>query len=163
LAPEAAALSLCRCWRPYVLGIYCAVGLDFFGMFLGAGRRSEPFPHRLKSYVERRGEEKADERGGDYVPAGLRSGSAPRRRRGAASHDQGQQTEDKGQRRHHDGPEAQASAFRCRLENWNTLLPLLLRELDDEDAVLRRKPDQHDHADLTVEIERQPSNDDCGK
>ena len=36
-------------------------------------------------------------------------------------------------------------------------LALLLGELDDQNAVLGGKPDQHDHADLGVEIERQPA------
>ena len=32
------------------------------------------------------------------------------------------------------------------------LLPLLVGELHDEDAVLDRKPDQHDQADLTEDV-----------
>src|SRR6516164_1114408 len=160
---SSAALSFCRGRRPYLLGVYCAVGLDFFGTFLGARRRPELFSNCLESHIERRDGEDADQRGEYHAAEDWRADIAPRELRGADSHYQWQQTEDEGQRRHHDGPEAQAGAFRCRLGNWNAPLPFLLRELDDEDAVLRRKPDEDDHADLTVEIERQPSNDDCGK
>ena len=35
------------------------------------------------------------------------------------------------------------------------VLALLLGKLDDQNAVLGRKADQHDHADLRIEIERQ--------
>src|SRR5262249_19553911 len=37
---------------------------------------------------------------------------------------------------------------------------LLLAELDDQDAVLRRQSDQHHHADLPIEIEREAAHDD---
>ena len=40
-------------------------------------------------------------------------------------------------------------------------LALLLGELDDQDAVLRRQRDQHHQADLRIEIERQPGRSAC--
>ena len=36
------------------------------------------------------------------------------------------------------------------------LLAQLVGELDDQDAVLGIEPDQHDHADLAVDVERLP-------
>ncbi len=39
------------------------------------------------------------------------------------------------------------------------MLPLLLRELDDQDAVLGRESDQHDDPDLRIEIERKVAED----
>ena len=47
-----------------------------------------------------------------------------------------------------------------RLVQRDALLALLLGELDDQDAVLGREADQHDHADLRIEIERQAGQDD---
>ncbi len=43
------------------------------------------------------------------------------------------------------------------------MLPLLLRELDDQDSVLGRESDQHDDPNLRVEIERQAAEDDPDK
>src|SRR5262245_42996726 len=155
--------SFCRRWWPYLPRLRRAVWTDFLGTLLGARRGPESFPHRLERHVERRDDENADERRQDHAAEDGSADIAPRELRGADSHDQRQQTKDEGQGRHHHGPEAQASAFRCGLENWNSLRPFLLRELDDEDAVLGRKPDEDDHADLAVEIERQPSDDDRRK
>ena len=36
--------------------------------------------------------------------------------------------------------------------------PLLLRKFDDQDPVLRRETNQHNHADLPIEVEREAGN-----
>ena len=43
----------------------------------------------------------------------------------------------------------------------HAVLAFLLGELDDQDAVLGRQADQHHHADLRVEIERQARRSPC--
>ena len=53
------------------------------------------------------------------------------------------------------GRKRSARAFGRGLQQRDAVLALLLGELDDQDAVLRRQADQHDHADLGVEIEGQ--------
>jgi hypothetical protein len=57
-----------------------------------------------------------------------------------------------GQRGHHDRTEAQACRFERRLDRAHALFLLLCRELDDQDGVLRRQPDQHDQPDLEVDV-----------
>ena len=76
--------------------------------------------------------------------------------RGAVGDDQRIEAENEGERGHHHRAEAQARALGRRLQQRHAALALLLGEFDDENAVLGRKADQHDHADLPVEIERQP-------
>ncbi len=66
-------------------------------------------------------------------------------------------TENERERRHHHRAEAQTCAFGRRFQQRHALLALLLGEFDDQNAVLGRQPDQHDHADLAIEIERQPA------
>ena len=46
-------------------------------------------------------------------------------------------------------------AFGRSLQQRDALGTALLGELHDQDAVLRRQPDQHHHADLRIEIERE--------
>ena len=48
-------------------------------------------------------------------------------------------------------------------EQRHAPLALLLREFDDQDAVLGGQTDQHDHADLRIKIERQPAENDAAK
>ena len=45
-------------------------------------------------------------------------------------------------------------------EQFDAALALLLGEFDDQDAVLGREADQHDHADLAVKVEGQPAEQD---
>jgi len=45
-------------------------------------------------------------------------------------------------------------------KQWHAVLPPLLGELDDQNAVLCREADQHDYADLSIQIERQVTDDD---
>ena len=91
----------------------------------------------------------------DHAAEDRRTDVAPRQLRGAGGHHQRQQAEDEGERRHHHRPEPQPRALGRGLEQRHALLALLLGELDDQDAVLGCEADQHHHADLPVEIERQ--------
>ena len=78
-----------------------------------------------------------------------------RQLRGAVGDDQRVEAEDEGERGHHHRAEAQPGALGRRVAQRHAALALLLGEFDDQDAVLRGEADQHDHADLRVEIERQ--------
>ena len=77
--------------------------------------------------------------------------------------DQRQQPQDEGEGCHHHRTEAQPRALGRGLEQRDALGSALLGEFHDQDAVLRRQPDQHDHADLRIEIERQTRRDDGGE
>ena len=70
--------------------------------------------------------------------------------------DQRQQAEDEGEAGHHHRPEAQPRALDRRSRIDLPWLPLLDRELDDQDAVLGGERDQHDEADLGIDVEGEP-------
>jgi hypothetical protein len=66
------------------------------------------------------------------------------------SDDEGCQTQDEGDRRHHHRAESHLRTEDRRLLDALAGLALLLRELDDQNAVLCRECDQHDETDLRV-------------
>ena len=67
--------------------------------------------------------------------------------------------EDEGERRHQDRAQPQPRGFdRGRAAIASPVLELL-GELDDQDRVLRREPDQHDEADLREDIVVLPAQD----
>ncbi len=83
--------------------------------------------------------------------------------RSALRDDQRIEPQDKGEGRHHDRAEPEPRAFDRALEQRLALFAFLLRELHDQDCVLRRKPDEHHHADLRIKIERQPAEQNRGE
>ncbi len=60
--------------------------------------------------------------------------------------------EDEGDRGHQDGAEAEFGGFDGGLGDGSALLEELLGELDDEDRVFGRETDEHDEADLNVDV-----------
>ena len=64
----------------------------------------------------------------------------------------GTRAQDERERRHQDRPQPEPGAVQRRLLDRLALLALELGELDDEDGVLRREPDQHDQPDLRVDV-----------
>ena len=65
---------------------------------------------------------------------------------------QRQSAKDKRQRGHDDRPEAQLSGGNRRFANrFTQLFTLQLGKLDDQDGILRRQTDDHQHADLNVD------------
>src|SRR5512144_1729553 len=65
---------------------------------------------------------------------------------------QGHASEDKGERSHENRPQAQSCTLKGSVCYWFAFFVLHLRELDNEDGVLRRKTNKHDKADLGVEV-----------
>ena len=66
--------------------------------------------------------------------------------------DQRNQTGDKGERGHLNGPKSQFSPFDgCILER-QALLPPLYREFDDQDGILAEQTDQHDQTNLSIDV-----------
>ena len=61
--------------------------------------------------------------------------------------------EDERERRHQDRPQAEPRALQRRVHQALALLEAVLRELDDQDRVLGGEADQHDEADLAVDVE----------
>ena len=68
-------------------------------------------------------------------------------RAGAGGDPQRQAAEDEGESGHHDGAEAQAGRIQRGFADALAALVVGLRELDDQDGVLRGEADQHDEAD----------------
>ena len=65
----------------------------------------------------------------------------------------GTQAQDEGEARHHHRPETQPCPFDGGFQQRHALGALLERELVDQDRVLGGKRDQHDEADLGVDVE----------
>src|ERR1700676_3218358 len=59
-----------------------------------------------------------------------------------------------------EAPTATTSGSRPRMKANDVIITGRKRSLDDQNAVLGGKPDQHDDADLRIEIERQMADDD---
>src|SRR3989442_353171 len=68
------APSFCGCGRLPRFDLSCGLLLNF----LWAGRRPEPFPHRLEGHVERWDGENTDEGGQNHTAEDRRSDIAPR-------------------------------------------------------------------------------------
>ena len=74
---------------------------------------------------------------------------------GARRHDERQQARDERERGHENRPEADPGAFDGRLEHRQAFIVPLHRELHDQDRVLSEQADEHDDADLRVDVVRQ--------
>jgi hypothetical protein len=74
---------------------------------------------------------------------------------GALGDDQRIQAGDERERGHQDRPEAGLAPAIGRLEHGGALAPALDGELDDQHRVLAEQTDQHDQADLGVDVVRQ--------
>ena len=97
-----------------------------------------------------RGRDHAAEHGGaDAAPAD--SIAAPVREH------QRDQAGDEGEAGHHHRPEPLARALDRGLRDRQAVLAPLLGELDDQDAVLGGERDQHDDADLGVDVVVEPA------
>ena len=107
-----------------------------------AGHQAEEQGH--KNYRERGGaDHPADHAGADRVPA---------RGTGAGRYRKRHHAEDEAQRRHDDRAEPQPRGFHRGIEDRQALAVSHGGELDDQNRVLRGKPDQRNQPDLEVEV-----------
>ena len=53
---------------------------------------------------------------------------------------------------HQNGAQADARRLNRRVHDRHPALPQLLREFDNQNGILARKPDQHDESDLAVHV-----------
>ena len=83
--------------------------------------------------------------------------TVPRMRRdaraGAGREPQRHAAEDERERCHQDRAQPQPRSFERGLDEILPCLEARFRELDDQNRVLRRQPDQHDDADLRIHVE----------
>jgi hypothetical protein len=76
----------------------------------------------------------------------------PARGAGAGRRHQGNDAENEGEGRHQDRTEPEPRRLHRGLDDAPSFLALVLGELDDEDGVFRRQPDQHHEADLRIDV-----------
>ena len=129
------------------------VGPVLMGMSVVAGSGVHPLPEALDHHVEHGGEDQrqhggrqhaADHGGAQRLPAG---GA------GTGGEHQRHRAEDEGQRRHQDRAQAQPGRLGGRRDDANPFLAPPSGELDDQDGVLGSEADQHDEADLRVDVD----------
>src|SRR5580704_15528878 len=112
------------------------------GGFPPAGQQAEEQRHEQDG-DEGRGQHAADDAGADRMAAGgARAGADGQR----------QHAEDEGKRGHDDRTEAQPGGFDRGVVGREPLLVTLRGELDDQDGVLGRQPNQRYQADLEVDV-----------
>src|SRR5580658_519117 len=110
---------------------------------------SRPFLDHIKDAgYEKDSNRTGSEHSADYC----RPHNLARYRTSAARSPQWNTTEDKRERRHQDRAQPQPRAFKSRVREWFSLFELILGEFDDQDRVFRRQADQHDKADLRVDV-----------
>lgn len=122
-----------------------------------------PFAHALKGDIKHRNHEDAETARRQHSRENRRRDGSPRNLGGAVRPYERCKPGDERNRRHHHGPEAQPRTGFHRRNDARSRLALFLGELDDQNAVLCRHCDQHDEADLGVEIESQPCRQETGK
>ena len=126
-------------------------------------RRPELLADCLKRYIKWWDHEDPDERGEDHASKHRRADVSTSQLRGAGRDHQRIEPEDEGEGRHHHRAEALSCTLGRRREQRHSRFSLLLRKLDDQDAVLGCQADQHDDADLRIKIERQLTEHDRGE
>src|SRR3984957_1325678 len=100
--------------------------------------------HGNKNQIQERGRNHAAEDGSAYRPAA----DAAR----AFGHDQRQHAQDEGKRGHQNRAQADTGGFDGGVDNAAALFAQLLREFDNQDGILARKANEHDQADLAVDV-----------
>jgi hypothetical protein len=106
-------------------------------------------PHH---HEEHRHEEHGQHGGRDHAAHHAGADGALAGRARARRHHQGQHAQDEGQRGHDDRTETQVTGPQRGLDQAHALLMQLLGELDDQDGVLGRQPDDGDQAHLEVDV-----------
>src|ERR1035437_663138 len=100
--------------------------------------------HRDEEEVENGGEQHAADDGGAH-------GAATQRAR-AGGEDQRQNAENEGERGHQNGPQTQLAGLSGCVSDGASLAAQLLSKLDNQNRVFRRESNEHDQADLAVDI-----------
>ena len=110
----------------------------------------------LQDFVERRDEEDAQARRGEHSGEDRRTQRMPRSGAGTARQHQRSDADDEGKRRHQDRPEPQSRCRERRLFDRIAGGAPLARELHDQHRILCRQPNEHDQANLHVDVVVEP-------
>src|SRR5262245_9449675 len=80
-----------------------------------------------------------------------------------SGHHERDHTQDERERRHHDRPQPQPHSRQRRVSQGLARVPLLFGELDDQDGVLTRQPDEDHEPDLSedVDLGAHPGDEEC--
>ena len=123
-----------------------------FGAVAGVWAWGEADDHGFEDDVEDGDKEKVEE-GGDHHASN--DGGADRvasEGSGAGGEVEGHDAEDEGDRGHEDGAKAELGGDDGSVDDALAVFELLLGELDDEDGVFGGEADEHDQADLNVDV-----------
>ncbi len=111
------------------------------------------FPHRFDHGVEDRHEDQRQDGRGQHAAEHGGADRLPARGARAGRDHQRHDAEDEGEGRHQDRPQPQPRRLHRRVDDLKPLLAPPPGEFDDQDGVLGRKADQHDEADLRIDVD----------
>ena len=116
------------------------------------------FAHRharpRDQHVDRRHDEQREHRADDHAADQHDADAVARAGAGTGREHQRKVTDDGRRRRHQDRTQPRAGGFDHRVELLRSRLLQVVRELHDQDAVLRDQADQRDQPDLAVDVQR---------
>ena len=105
-------------------------------------------------HVKRRHNEQSEDRSDRHTADEHKTDRISRRSAGAGHERKRKVTGDSRDARHHDRTQTNARCLRDRSQFCQTLPLQFVRELDDQDSVLRNQTDQRHQTDLRVDVER---------
>src|SRR5580692_6586572 len=111
--------------------------------------RARPFLDHVKDAGHK---ENSNRAGGEHSADYRRPHNLAGHRTSAARRPQWHAAEDKCERCHQNRAQPQPRPFKSRIRKRLSVFVLILGELDDQDGVFRRQTDQHDQADLGVDV-----------
>src|SRR5688500_18502462 len=119
------------------------------GLAAPAARRD-----RSNGHIQDRNEDDGQERRREHAARDGGADGIARGRTGARRVGQREHAEDERERRHQNRPQADARSLDRGVDDGVPFLPQMLRELDDQNRVLRGEADEHDQADLAEDVVR---------
>src|SRR5882672_4357953 len=116
-------------------------------------KTSGRWPKTVAAIVDRRHDEEGEAGADDHSAHEHDADAVPRSRSRPVREDQRKVAEDCGRGRHENWTEPRPRGLDDRLELCHPRLAQMIRELDDEDAVLRHEPDKRDETHLAVDVQ----------
>src|SRR2546426_846470 len=131
------------------------------GRGLGSASQQAPLAQRADHREEQRDEEDPYGSRGEHPEEHARADRVAARSAGATRCEQRRHAENERKRGHEDRPQPLAARFERRLADGPALGPQLVRELDDQDRVLRGEANYDNEADLLIYVVRHAAQPDA--
>ncbi len=119
--------------------------------------RLAPLASAFNKGVENGHEDQRQQGRRDHAAEDGRAERLPAGRACPACEHQRKHAENEGEGGHQDRPQTQPSRLHRRLDDRQALLATPFGEFNDQDRVLRREADQHDEADLRIDVDLHPA------